>query len=900
MSTQPVASGVIRPYYFGITRQGREREYVVFLVYRASMRDYVGQVFVKYFAANRLERRVVQIEAKIVEQAGESWISHAIESACRCSQQLLSRSHPVMSLSQGEETFQRSARRVLFEASIVDCLRDRPCPGSDNEVPTCFICFNVSESDVGDFLRDKLVLDIELAGFKVHFCFRDLEYSDNLFDFMDEAYYSDRAVVVCTPALKKKVEDKVLGVSYEVSLVNGARKVRDGSNPKDVFPLFYSGSREESAPNPWFLTCFAAKLFADSDDAWEDNYFETAFKFIAALKGMSRNEAGDHIELWRKDLQNLPDKLSREKTLDPGERLDPLLSEEHMEQVTAWYETTTFKTFEAVHKEHQFHRLVKENHHHPGLVDKARELRGVMSVLLQENMDNLSYNERLLHELWRCKTRLEESLELISKNGDLTRIVAEVYYLTLEGIWFLCWSDPRARQPRHGDERASTEHLVNRLLKELPEETTSSTETKFYLNCSKQAVRCLDVGKECWEMYKRQVHDKSDITQITNFLKHSYKDAGVAEWYSEVCPQILFQTWTRLLVGSGEGERGVARAIASLHVLGSNQIDMPRDEALSSLGALVHERYKAWVVALDYFIRNFDLSSKGIDPSRQVRQFALEHLFELTRLGNEGPYPEKSRQILQEIGKKLFVLENPLSEESFSQAIMEPSFLRALPSFCTDLINSVLKVGGTLALLASGAIAMAFMSVYSLDRGFWIDLEDLDLLSLFFLLGAISEFIELVTLSIGSAVSVIATRGAFGEIGEWKELGVALGVIGSIYKAGELAMDQAEYELFVSYYKVACGALFLLYCTHLPAVIRSTPFLLRFRHTMRSIGNRITRDAGVSRLQQMLLLACLYWFGPSLAEDFFQWVNSTLHNVEDSDQLLVSTLEESQLIEEGE
>ncbi|PCI78248.1 hypothetical protein COB21_01055 [Candidatus Aerophobetes bacterium] len=744
MSTRAIASGGVHPYYFGVTWPDRDREYVVFLVYRTSMKDYVGQLLVKHLAANRLERSVVNIKAEIVQQAGGSWISHAIKSAYH-TQQLLSRAHPVMSLSQGEQTFPRSARRALFEASIVEHLRNRPCPGSDNEIPTCFICFNVDEGDVGDFLREKLVVDLKLAGFNVHFCFDGLNYSDDLYRFMDQAYSSDKVVVVCTPALQDKVNARVKGVSYEVDKIVGARIDRDGPDTRDVFPLYYSGSREESAPKPWFLTCFAAKLLTDRDDGWEDNYFETAFKFIAALKGMSRSDAGAIIELWRQDLQHLPTRLSDDHVLKPGEKLAPLLSEEHMNNVIAWYETTTFKTFEAVHLERTFNSLVKENVNNPGLIEKASELRLAMRAFLQESVENLSYNERLLHELWTCKHRLEESLELVSKNSELVAVLTEVYYFTLEGIWLLCWIDPGAEQPKHGEEQKAVERLADRLLKQLPKQAKNSIETEFYLNCCKQAARCFEIEDDCWEMYQTQVQDKRDVTQIANFLKQSHADIGIEAWYTKVC--LLLHLPDKSSIFKEEVHHPfsiIGIAIECMQILNSNQAaPLLKDKALECLGKLVLTGYEEWKMWLEHlstspsrFVWN---RFEGIDNYRKSREFVRKCLFEIVGQEGQNVYARRSCILLHDIIREKLTVSEDFSREDFVavketfRQVMEPSCYRALVSFLEEKFNNSLVVAISWSSMTSGVIGLigvagltllsetfGLMGLFGLTGLFWL------------------------------------------------------------------------------------------------------------------------------------------------------------------------------------
>ena len=92
---------------------------------------------------------------------------------------------------------------------------------SQERAPTCFICFNVEEKDVGKWLEHTLVPDLDKTGVKPLFCFRDLGPGKELNNFQGAIRNADQVIIICTPDLKQKCDKRIkapIGVALEIRL----------------------------------------------------------------------------------------------------------------------------------------------------------------------------------------------------------------------------------------------------------------------------------------------------------------------------------------------------------------------------------------------------------------------------------------------------------------------------------------------------------------------------------------------------------------------------------------------------------------------------------------------------------------------------------------------------------
>lgn len=122
--------------------------------------------------------------------------------------------------------------------------------GLSDKKPTCFICYNVDEKDVVDWVRGVLIDDLREIGVIPVWSKHHLFAGDSVSRFMERASTEDFTAVVCTPALIQKYQnDKKSGVAVEIKEIREHRlKQRkdttipiifksNGQNPNEVNPL---------------------------------------------------------------------------------------------------------------------------------------------------------------------------------------------------------------------------------------------------------------------------------------------------------------------------------------------------------------------------------------------------------------------------------------------------------------------------------------------------------------------------------------------------------------------------------------------------------------------------------------------------------------------------------------
>ena len=80
----------------------------------------------------------------------------------------------------------------------------------------------MEEKDVGKWLEDILVPDLDKAGIKPIFCFRELSQGQDLDNFQEIARSADLVIIACTPNLKTKCDERIkaiTGVAQEVRMI---------------------------------------------------------------------------------------------------------------------------------------------------------------------------------------------------------------------------------------------------------------------------------------------------------------------------------------------------------------------------------------------------------------------------------------------------------------------------------------------------------------------------------------------------------------------------------------------------------------------------------------------------------------------------------------------------------
>ena len=185
---------------------------------------------------------------------------------------------------------QKDAIRMVFE----EYLHLMSKYSTQNRAPTCFICFNVEETDVGKWLEQVLVPDLDKIGIKPLFCFRDLGPGKELNSFQGLIRDADQVIIVCTPDLKKKCDARKkapTGVAQEIRLAQ--ERYNDPEKYQTIFPLYLKGERKSSCPSVFFEPILGTKFtFLDkSNEASVFSYYPSIFELLGVMRGIPRERS---------------------------------------------------------------------------------------------------------------------------------------------------------------------------------------------------------------------------------------------------------------------------------------------------------------------------------------------------------------------------------------------------------------------------------------------------------------------------------------------------------------------------------------------------------------------------------------------------------------------------------
>ncbi len=92
------------------------------------------------------------------------------------------------------------------------------------KTPSCFICFNTDEKDIMNWLTHTLIPDLEEIGVTPVCSLTCLDAGDSLEAFEARAGTEDFALVICTPALMRKLSNPQSGVSIEIAHMQQRKK----------------------------------------------------------------------------------------------------------------------------------------------------------------------------------------------------------------------------------------------------------------------------------------------------------------------------------------------------------------------------------------------------------------------------------------------------------------------------------------------------------------------------------------------------------------------------------------------------------------------------------------------------------------------------------------------------
>ncbi|PCI78257.1 hypothetical protein COB21_01100 [Candidatus Aerophobetes bacterium] len=650
-----------------------KREDVIFCVYRHSIQTFIVQHIGFIVEEGVLYRRVVQLQGVPSGQVQGCWQNSAVLNTARA-QKLLSSKYPLLELSHGTDNFFECVERAFFEAAIGRLLQ-----GESPVKKTCFFCFNVSEREVGAFLEEKLVADAELAGYNVHFCSRDLDLATDLYDFMGQARTDDVVIVVCTPKLKEKVDAEVIGVTYEIKKMLIPRIEQTGINGHGIYPIYFSGSRKEANPHPFFTSLFSVKFQTDTDANWQRNYFANAFKLLAAMRGKDRNWAKGVIGQWKADLESLKERVKREdldglaafvKDCREGERSPLRFSPKTLEAIIGRYEPPRLQSVTQGITPHlkRLFTLVGQNPTQADLPGRADHLGEMLLDLLVRHVQTPS--PILLQELWHPQEHIHKALTLSSQTNELKISLARVYRFVLEGLWYHHWTQ---QQPKEQTKQQEIALLVKKLMDSTPDAVmfrdgslVNSVEVKFHLRSCKQAALCLNVTDSVWQAIEDHSLNES-IEGIYTFLKQRdswgrsrCKQIGVESWYPDTwkvvwdSQKVTSPAEFAKMVPSGFEKKGNEYAISLAMAYGTilnnaHAEESLKQKALCELGEFLEAGYvgtsevrgglPGWFQGLSLF--------QQVDKFRDARFLAIEYLLSFIKQGDACPYARQSFDTLK-------------------------------------------------------------------------------------------------------------------------------------------------------------------------------------------------------------------------------------------------------------
>ena len=176
------------------------------------------------------------------------------------------------------------------------------------EMSTCFICFNLEEKDIGKWLENILVPDLDRIGIKSIFCLRDLGPGKELNAFQGLIRQSDLVIVVCTPLLKRKCDARCrmpVGVAQEIRLV--IERYNDVGKYETIYPIYFKGDRKSSCPSE-FLEPILGTRFSILDKSTESSvftYYSNAFELFGEMRGITRERSREIKKKFLSETKNI-------------------------------------------------------------------------------------------------------------------------------------------------------------------------------------------------------------------------------------------------------------------------------------------------------------------------------------------------------------------------------------------------------------------------------------------------------------------------------------------------------------------------------------------------------------------------------------------------------------------
>ncbi|MCE5316120.1 MAG: NACHT domain-containing protein [Parachlamydia sp.] len=188
----------------------------------------------------------------------------------------------------GDETAQLLLHKDAIRRAFEQALGRLSKASSQAKPPTCFICFSI-ETDVAVWLKKIFVQDLKRAGIATIFCLEDLKPGQKLDHFQQNICDTDTVIIICTPDLKKKCEERkncLFGAPQEVALTYG--RPLKGKKDDTIYLVYLKGDHPDNCPDDNFLVKLATNftILDNRDPKKLYSYYEDIFRLIGRLRNL--------------------------------------------------------------------------------------------------------------------------------------------------------------------------------------------------------------------------------------------------------------------------------------------------------------------------------------------------------------------------------------------------------------------------------------------------------------------------------------------------------------------------------------------------------------------------------------------------------------------------------------
>ncbi|MCB1073700.1 MAG: tetratricopeptide repeat protein, partial [Chlamydiia bacterium] len=260
----------------------------------------------KYSPYHHFLSAIVHEEKEDYNSAIQDYISLADENnpnAKACIEKAYNLLLTALEKSEDSNLLDRRDRVTMAFEKYLDFLsKESP----QENAPTSFVCFNVSEGDIAKWLKKIFVPDLDRVGVKPIFCSRDLNVGQDLSSFQELARNADQVVVVCTPELKEKYEERKkapVGLAQEIRIIK--ERYNDEDKANTIFPIYLKGSRKEACPTAYFEPIFGTKFNNAATDVSQFHYFLNAFELFASMRNIERETATSIRDAFLREMKTI-------------------------------------------------------------------------------------------------------------------------------------------------------------------------------------------------------------------------------------------------------------------------------------------------------------------------------------------------------------------------------------------------------------------------------------------------------------------------------------------------------------------------------------------------------------------------------------------------------------------